>query len=409
MGGGFGLGDALGRYGLLAATGRTHLWIHGGDLAAFEHARPLLLALAHHEPRYRLLLTGEGSAADRRRIGHRFPGATVRPVPARLEYAARRFLVAHKVHGLVALDGASDLGPQVFALARWLRIPVVRVTDRPGLPPRMPEEALAHVVVRDAGRMVDLVAAGLSPARATLAAEAEAAALAISRALREWKDVGRRGAPTGLARGSRWLLSTALGRAALAARPERLADLCALRRALPPLDTLVCLGNGPSSEDPRLGALAPAAVFRINWTWRGRGGLARPDVVFLGDPAYPRGVGRPILAFRTIDHELSVLRRRVLAPRPWRVRYFTMERFGLSILRPPSGPRPTNGAAMITVAAALGPARLVVAGVDLYAHPAGAYLDDAATANAYPVMHDRETDPTWPPSGPPSPASGARS
>jgi hypothetical protein len=54
--------------------------------------------------------------------------------------------------------------------------------------------------------------------------------------------------------------------------------------------------------------------------------------------------------------------------------------------------RPTNGAVMIATAAVLEPARLVIAGMDLFQHPAGAYPGDPATANDYLLMHDRETE-----------------
>ena len=47
---------------------------------------------------------------------------------------------------------------------------------------------------------------------------------------------------------------------------------------------------------------------------------------------------------------------------------------------------------MIATAAALQPKRLVIAGVDLFQHPSGAYPGDAATPNDYLLMHDRETE-----------------
>jgi len=58
--------------------------------------------------------------------------------------------------------------------------------------------------------------------------------------------------------------------------------------------------------------------------------------------------------------------------------------------------RPTTGAYMIAVAVELRPARLIVAGMDMFSHPAGAYPAGGAAgeagANAYAPSHDRETD-----------------
>ncbi|MEQ9123413.1 MAG: hypothetical protein RIM80_12705, partial [Alphaproteobacteria bacterium] len=50
--------------------------------------------------------------------------------------------------------------------------------------------------------------------------------------------------------------------------------------------------------------------------------------------------------------------------------------------------KPTNGFMMLATAVALKPRRLIVAGVDLYSHPEGAYPGDAGTQNAYAPAHD---------------------
>ena len=46
---------------------------------------------------------------------------------------------------------------------------------------------------------------------------------------------------------------------------------------------------------------------------------------------------------------------------------------------------------MVAVAAALQPRRLVIAGIDLFKHPAGPYPGDAG-ANRYAPMHDRDVE-----------------
>jgi 3-deoxy-D-manno-octulosonic-acid transferase len=79
------------------------------------------------------------------------------------------------------------------------------------------------------------------------------------------------------------LALTPPGQFLLATRSQRLHTLDALREQLGHPDTILCLGNGPSSEAPCLGRIAYDALFRVNWRWVGRGRFTRPDVVFTGD------------------------------------------------------------------------------------------------------------------------------
>ncbi len=54
--------------------------------------------------------------------------------------------------------------------------------------------------------------------------------------------------------------------------------------------------------------------------------------------------------------------------------------------------RPTNGALMVAAAALLRPARLIIAGIDLYLHPDGKYPGATDEPNEYDAMHDRNID-----------------
>jgi hypothetical protein len=47
---------------------------------------------------------------------------------------------------------------------------------------------------------------------------------------------------------------------------------------------------------------------------------------------------------------------------------------------------------MLVVAAGLQPERLVIAGIDLYLHPFGAYPGDIVSDNNYAQVHDVDTD-----------------
>ncbi len=51
-----------------------------------------------------------------------------------------------------------------------------------------------------------------------------------------------------------------------------------LKTRLGRCDTIICLGNGPSSEDLRLADFQEARLFRVNWIWTHRGWFAAPDM-----------------------------------------------------------------------------------------------------------------------------------
>jgi 3-deoxy-D-manno-octulosonic-acid transferase len=189
-------------------------------------------------------------------------------------------------------------------------------------------------------------------------------------------------------RAIRGLANTAFGQRLLAARSGRLPTLEALRTRLGNPQTILCLGNGPSSEDFQLDGVKYDSLFRVNWRWLERGRFAHPDVVFTGDRESLRRCPPCIFGFRTIAEELSVLLHTFFGGR--RPEYFTVERLPLPLnQRWPA--RPTNGAVMIAVAAALRPRRLIIAGIDLFQHPTGSYPGETGT-NQYAAMHDRAVE-----------------
>lgn len=167
------------------------------------------------------------------------------------------------------------------------------------------------------------------------------------------------------------------------------ADVDELKRRLEAPKTILCLGNGPSSEDPRLADMPHDALFRVNWIWRARSFLIEPDMVFTADPDLPTGKKQPIVIFPNRETGLPLLSGycRRLSP-PKRGYGFFSDLFP----DPLQGRLPTNGALMIAVAAALAPQRLVIAGMDLYAHEAGRYPGDDKAVDGYSRQHDRQSD-----------------
>ena len=156
--------------------------------------------------------------------------------------------------------------------------------------------------------------------------------------------------------------------------------------------TLLCLGNGPSSEDPQLTSLDHDCLIRINWRWKARGILVNPQVVFVGDPATLHEIDGAIFGIWNRSLEQGMLLRHLISRGPGTMRYFTMERMS-PLIRDHAWPaRPTNGALMIAAAVALNPARLIIAGIDLYRHPEGRYPGDLVGTNAYSRAHTRTTD-----------------
>lgn len=194
----------------------------------------------------------------------------------------------------------------------------------------------------------------------------------------------------GPARSARARRGDRLLRALARRRFERLPDLAALREVLGHPEVIWALGNGPSSEDPTLASAAYDSLFRVNHSWKARGFLNQPEVVFTGLRGTVAAVpGNTLLIFqREADFEALLPRCAFL---PGQRRFMTAEQLGLF---PDTGGvfRPTNGAIMIAVAVALSPKRLRIAGMDLFAHPAGAYPGDEATPNAYTVAHDRQDE-----------------
>jgi len=162
----------------------------------------------------------------------------------------------------------------------------------------------------------------------------------------------------------------------------------ALRAALGAPESLLCLGNGPSSRHPGLEAMACDRLFRVNHSWKARGGpFLSPDLVFTGQRDTVERV-HPAhgYVFGKIESEEKILSkllgtRRTLA-------FGTAERLGVYARGRDGRAMPTNGAVMIAVAVALRPRRIVIAGIDLFSDPAGAYPGDTVTQNAYALGHD---------------------
>ncbi|MBI3801507.1 MAG: hypothetical protein HY268_31615 [Deltaproteobacteria bacterium] len=173
---------------------------------------------------------------------------------------------------------------------------------------------------------------------------------------------------------------------------RRIDDWETLKQRLAYPRTILCLGNGPTSELPELRDIPYDCLMRVNWRWQARGLLTQPDVVFVGDPQVFQKLSPCIFAFSNISLEIGMLLRQLLVCGPRVVEYFTMERISALIREHDWYARPTNGALMIVAAAALQPERLIIAGMDLFLHPDGRYPGDLRSSNEYSQVHTRSVD-----------------
>lgn len=130
-------------------------------------------------------------------------------------------------------------------------------------------------------------------------------------------------------------------------------------------------------------------LFRVNYQWQDRDFARNPAVIFTADPDLPPQNTEAMLVFPTRPDANRILWTHCLRRRPPRQGYAV---FPELVDTGSWDFRPTNGALMIAAAVALQPKKIVVAGIDLYRHPAGKYPGDARAPNAYDAMHSRATD-----------------
>jgi hypothetical protein len=178
----------------------------------------------------------------------------------------------------------------------------------------------------------------------------------------------------------------------LAMRARRIESLEEFKAELGNPRTILCLGNGPSSEDPALDKVKYDALFRVNHRWLKRGRLCRPDVVFTGQKRTLFTLRGPIFALQTPRAEAHLVTHQIFNPLCPKMRFVTLQRLGILDNRDWDGIRPTNGATMIATAVALAPDRLIIAGIDLFEDPAGAYPGDDQTPNDYVLVHERQLE-----------------
>lgn len=396
----------LARCGSVTSPGERAFWLHGQQQRDFEAADELIEALIERYPRLDILLTAP-EAPLRAWLRERFPRAIVMPPPLPLSFFTNRFVLNLNVRGLMFLGELTPGDRLILRAVNRRAVPaVIAQTPRPDSLPAAAAlgavaETLEHHFVVTPAAQSNLASAGIPAERITLLEGDKESCVSkqmpiISHLLaQDLKLIRSKVRPLRrrMERLAMWGMQQPQMRRLLSAKVVRIDSIADLREALGNPSTLLCLGNGPSSEGPGVAAVDHDCLFRVNYVWQSRGFLTEPDMVFTGSKATMTELEGPIFGLLSLKSEARLLLGSFLRPEFKRYRYATIERFGLYLSESRwEGIRPTNGATMLATAVALQPPRLVVSGIDLFSHPAGTYPGDKETPNAYTPGHEAESE-----------------
>lgn len=353
------------------------VWLLGDTEAAFEGAAPLIAAALEAQPRLKIYLTGPKAISAA--LARRFPTYTVVDAPPALSLLVRRFLAETRMRCVIALDDVRIADATLSGVLGY-GLALVALRTAPGASPARSEVAEGALLA------LDLPGTPLPEA-----VEALGKAIARDHKLLRRTDK-RRFTPSALA----LALAATRGEAtkkAVGWRLSRFVTRDELFEALGRPETVFCLGTGPSSADPILRTMAYDVLFRVNRKWAGKSVFDKPDMVFTARQSVMVATENAIFGVRSHASELRVVRTRGFDPRRGASRFARADLIAPALEAYDWGAfRPTNGAAMLAVSVALQPKRLIVAGIDMYSHPDGAYPGDAATPNAFAPAHDPATE-----------------
>lgn len=381
---------------------RTVLFV-GVDAAACEAVEALISALRQRYGRLHFAFVTRGPEL-RGWLAALGPGHHAFAAPWCNQLSSLLFLLTTRTRLVVAMRGIGNLDRRIAGRAYTLGIPIVvldavaRDRDSAGRRRREDPWLLSRVELfmpRDAAAAAELRLQRIAPERISAP---EATPLDPPMRAQRIVDamaplVGRRPpVRRPLQRSVVKALDNPALRRVIRPRTHRIDSIEELRAALGSPDVVLCLGNGPSSEDPVLADIAHDVLFRVNHRWKERGFLAEPDLVFTGGKRALFTVRAPIFGFQTRSAEAHLATHQIFNPFCGRMQYVVLERLGVLEAVDEGGLRPTNGAGMLATAVALEPKRLIVSGMDLFQHPEGSYPGDARTPNAYVPAHDAELE-----------------
>ena len=377
----------LARVGLPGKEAERGLLLLADHPAAFGAMRALVDAVARRDSRINLL-SASAVPATAAWLQDHLAGVQQVPLPFGNRVSGDLYLRRLNIRTVVFLDQARvTASPALLGSLKRQAISIVTLTassagklevDAPAF-----KESEQVILVDDA--------ANGSSAAMTNAAAADVLAAMMARDLKPLRQ--ERSLLAAPARALAGMTRSAKRRPMIDWRLRRLATLEDLKTRLGHPVTILCLGNGPSCEDPALAAIAYDSLFRVNHSWQARQQFNHPQVVFTGGRPTMRAVAGAIFGLQTSEAEVRLASTRGLNPLVGATEFFNVNDLTDSIRRFDWGHlRPTNGASMLAAAVALAPQRLVIAGIDLFQHPDGSYPWAGSGPNAYSPGHSRETE-----------------
>ena len=380
------------RPGFTDSNPERTIWFIGDALEPFEAMAATIAEIGERHSRTEILLSTPDPDL-RRLLVDRFPSCMVLPPPFGPAPLARLFLRSRNVRVAVFLEPRATPSAALLAMLQRMAIATIAVANdsNAALALGQPLNKACEAIIQICGNMTGAEVTDGRRRKLTAARFSVLLSDMLARDLKPLRQVASLRRMVGarlltLAEHPRW-------RRLIAWRLNRYATVAELDKELGRPGAIMCLGNGPSSEDPTLDGMDYDVLFRVNHSWLKRGKFIEPDVVFTGGKTTMRALDEPILGVQSRYAEERCAEIRALAPTLNPGRFFSANSLCPEIVAFPwGGLRPTNGASMLSVAVALQPTRLIVAGIDLFQHAAGSYPGDTATPNAYSPGHSRETE-----------------
>jgi len=393
----------LRRSGLFISRVEKSICFCGQSTADFEGAMGLMNDVRRELKPNKLLLCSPDPVTCNWLRTH-FPGSRVVPPPWHFRWLVRRYFkcLDPVIFFCIQLDQYLPLG--MLERARRLGIPVIGVGANLNGPARFMRQAIPlfdRFFVRsheEADKIESLCGPETVVSRqpADHPDSAESRAVILEGIKHFFTQVPRRELHSHYKR--RRFLHFSQGRLgtfiASKRSGRRIGSWNNLRDRLGCPESIFCLGNGPSSEDPAVLEVRFDCLMRVNHRWMSRGILTNPDMVFAGSLSTTLSVPPCVFGFRTIRKEQEILLRHFLLGLRFRqIEYFTLERVASGAYSHTRWSlNPTNGAIMIATAARLRPSRIVIAGMDLFADPRGRYPGETNAENEYFSSHARDVD-----------------
>lgn len=378
------------RLGCVPRQRERALWIQGDSYAAFESIGSIALELSNSQSRLNIIFSSR-NADVRTALAAKYPEYLVWTVPFGNALSAGLFLARANVRTVVALENTASVSESLIHELKRRAIALVGLCARHDAAAPRTELARALEVAIKVGEPSVTSERKLDRADGSQVCSITTAAAMLSEMLgRDIKALRDDIVPSN--RFAEFILKHC-ERAPIRWRLRRIRDIEGLRVALARPESILCLGNGPSSEHPDIEGQTHDALFRVNHNWLNRGYLCKPDIVFTGGKPTMRAVSGAIFGL----HNPACARRLVMSRffKPWcnATQFFDVPDLNPLLQSFPWGTlRPTNGASMLAAAVALEPRRLIVGGIDLFQHPSGSYPGDTTTPNAFSPAHAREAE-----------------